>query len=225
MKQVTPYSPAINAPTLPRCDTQRLGIYPVVDSVEWVEKLINCGIQTIQLRLKTDIKHPPTPAELDRQIQAAVAVCKGRNIRLFINDHWQLAIKHRAYGIHLGQEDLYTANLQAIADADCRLGVSTHSYTEVARALSIKPSYIAIGPIYATTSKQMPWIPQGVAAVERWMALLGDHYPLVAIGGIDAARAAALKPTGVGSVAMISAITQAVDYRQATQELLELWQR
>ncbi|CAA6816932.1 MAG: Thiamin-phosphate pyrophosphorylase (EC [uncultured Thiotrichaceae bacterium] len=223
--KLTPHSPEISPPVLPRCDTLTLGIYPVVDSVEWIEKLINCGIQTIQLRLKTDIEHPPTPAELDGQIQAAVTVCKGRNIRLFINDHWQLAIKHRAYGIHLGQEDLHDADLQAIAAAGCHLGVSTHSYTEVARALWVNPSYIALGPIYATTSKQMPWIPQGVAAVERWTALLGGKYPLVAIGGIDLARATALKPTGIGSVAMISAITQAADYRQATQELLELWQQ
>jgi len=221
---MTPQSPEMPRPQLPACDSQRLGIYPVVDSVDWVEKLINCGMQTIQLRLKTDVDDPPTWDELDQQIAAAVAVCAGRNIRLFINDHWQLAIKHGAYGIHLGQEDLYDADLQAIAASGCHLGVSTHSYTEVARARWVNPSYIALGPIYATTSKNMPWVPQGPAAVERWVRLLDGHYPLVAIGGINLERAKALKPTGVGSVAMITAITKAEDYQAATLELIKVWE-
>lgn len=220
---MTPQSPEAPRPELARCDTLRLGIYPVVDSVNWVEKLIDCGITTIQLRLKTDTDNPPSEQELDSQIQKAVSVCKDRNIRLFINDHWQLAIKHGAYGIHLGQEDLYEADLQAIANAGCRLGVSTHSYTEVARALWVNPSYIALGPIYATTSKAMPWVPQGAAAVERWVKLLEGEYPLVAIGGINLARAQALKATGIGSVAMISAITKAPDYQAATAELQAVW--
>ncbi|PWQ96939.1 thiamine phosphate synthase [Leucothrix arctica] len=222
---MTPEAPDAKRPVLARCDTLRLGIYPVVDSVEWVEKLINEGIQTIQLRLKTDTDTPPTFEELDTQIEAAVEVCRGRDIRLFINDHWELAIKHGAYGIHLGQEDLYDADIHAIAEAGCRLGVSTHSYTEVARASWINPSYIALGPIYATTSKDMPWVPQGVAAVKRWVDLLKGEYPLVAIGGINLERAKALKSSGIGSVAMITAITKAEDYRAATKKLIEVWEK
>jgi hydroxymethylpyrimidine kinase/phosphomethylpyrimidine kinase/thiamine-phosphate diphosphorylase len=220
---MTPEAPDAKRPALAQCDTFRLGIYPVVDSVEWIEKLINEGITTIQLRLKTDVDTPPTQEQLDQQIKAAVEVCKGRNIRLFINDHWELAIKHGAYGIHLGQEDLYDADIHAIAEAGCRLGVSTHSYTEVARALWINPSYIALGPIYATTSKDMPWIPQGAAAVERWVNLLKEKYPLVAIGGINLERAKELKPSDIGSVAMITAITKAEDYQAATKELIDVW--
>ena len=222
---MTPQSPEVERPEFPRCDDLRLGIYPVVDSVEWIEKLIDCGIQTIQLRLKTDVENPPSWDELDAQIKAAVAVCEGRNVRLFINDHWPLAIKHGAYGIHLGQEDLYDADLNAIAKSGCHLGVSTHSYTEVARALWVNPSYIALGPIYATTSKNMPWIPQGSAAVQRWVKLLEGKYPLVAIGGINLQRAKALKPTGIGSIAMITAITKAENYRLATKELIDLWKQ
>jgi hydroxymethylpyrimidine kinase/phosphomethylpyrimidine kinase/thiamine-phosphate diphosphorylase len=90
--------------------------------------------------------------------------------------------------------------------------------------LAINPSYIALGPVYATTSKVMPWIPQGVERVKQWTRLLGEQYPLVAIGGIDLDRAKTLKETGVGSVAMISAITQAADYQSATNALLQLWE-
>lgn len=202
----------------PSCETKRLGVYPVVDSFEWIKKLVPLGIETIQLR----IKHKQEDTE--SEIKAAIDFCHKHNTRLFINDYWQLAIKHGAYGIHLGQEDVEIADLQAIADSGCRLGLSTHSYTEVAIAHAIKPSYLALGPIFETSSKIMPWIPQGVEAVENWIKLLGNEYPLVAIGGINHQRASTLKETGVGSVAMISSITHADDYVQATKALLVLWE-
>lgn len=218
------------------CGSKSLGIYPVVDSVEWVKKLVPLGIETIQLRIKTETEtetEKPKNQSIEemeqraeQQIQEAITFCNAYKVRLFINDHWRIAIKHKAYGIHLGQEDLAKLSnndLQSIADAKCRLGVSTHSFFEVARAHQLKPSYIALGPIFATTSKVMPWIPQGVAAVKMWVHLLGDAYPLVAIGGINAKRAKALKATGVGSVAMITAITEADDYEKATKDLLLLW--
>ncbi len=209
-------------PVFASCDTQQLGIYPVVDSVDWLKKLIPLGIKTIQLRIK---EHPPEAVESD--LIEAIHVAKKHNIRLFINDYWQLAVKHKAYGIHLGQEDLDKLgndDLAMITNAGCRLGISTHCYTEVARAHGIKPSYLALGPIFDTTSKIMPWIPQGVPAVHNWVDLLGNAYPMVAIGGINQERAKALKKTGIGSVAMITAITEANDYQQVTKQLLALWQ-
>jgi len=216
------------------CGSKSLGIYPVVDSFEWIKKLVPLGIKTIQLRIKTEtetkkIKNQSVEEieqRTEQQIQRAIMFCNAYKVRLFINDHWPIAIKYKAYGIHLGQEDLAKLSnddLQTIADAKCRLGVSTHSFFEVARAHQLKPSYIALGPIFATTSKVMPWIPQGVAAVKMWEHLLGDAYPLVAIGGINAKRAKALKATGVGSVAMITAITEADDYEKVTKDLLLLW--
>jgi len=207
------------------CGSKSLGIYPVVDSVEWIKKLVPLGIETIQLRIKTDQSGGITAVDIEQQIKEAITICSQYKVRLFINDHWELATKLGAYGIHLGQEDLEKLkkkDLQRISDAKCRLGLSTHSFFEVARAHALKPSYIALGPIFATTSKDMPWIPQGVSAVKMWVDLLGDTYPLVAIGGINIERAQALKSVGVGSVAMITAITEADDYEQATKELLSL---
>ena len=206
-----------------RCDTLSLGIYPVVDSVQWLKKLIPLGITTLQLRIKDKQQQ-----DVESDIISAIDYAKQYKVRLFINDYWQLALKHKAYGIHLGQEDLdqlSNADLNAIAKAGCRLGISTHSYTEIARAHAIKPSYLALGPIFATTSKVMPWIPQGVKAVENWVNLFGTHYPLVAIGGINLERAKALQQTGIGSVAMISEITQAENYIQTTQALMEIFKK
>ena len=156
-------------------------------------------------------------------IREAATYCRTQQVRLFVNDHWQLALQHQAYGVHLGQEDLNrlsVADLQTLAAGGCRLGVSTHSPAEMARALALEPSYLAIGPVFATTSKYMPWIPQGLDGVKHWVRLLGEHYPLVAIGGIDHERARHLFAAGVGSVAMISAITQAADYRASTRAFL-----
>lgn len=203
-----------NFPTCP----SRLGIYPVVDNSDWIEKLVQENIKTIQLRIK-DVSADVRQKEIDK----AVTHCDG-SIAFFVNDYWQVAIETGAYGVHLGQEDLHDANLIEIEQAGLRLGISTHSYWELARALAVNPSYIALGPVFETTSKQMPFAPQGIERVKLWTQLLGDKYPLVAIGGIDQQRAETLKETGVGSVAMISAITQADDYREATKNLITCWQ-
>lgn len=194
----------------------RLGLYPVVDSVEWIARLLKAGVTTIQLRIK-DL--PDEQVEDD--IAAAIALGKQYHARLFINDYWQLAIKHGAYGVHLGQEDLDTTDLAAIHRAGLRLGVSTHDDTELARAIAVKPSYIALGHIFPTQTKEMPSAPQGLAELKRHVAGLGN-YPTVAIGGIGIDRVAAVLDCGVGSVAVVSAITKAPDWRVATAQLLQL---
>jgi thiamine-phosphate diphosphorylase len=136
-------------------------------------------------------------------------VSRTHGAQLFINDHWRIAIEEGAYGVHLGQEDLATADLDAIAAAGLRLGLSTHAYWEVCRAWSVRPSYIACGPIHPTAAKAMPWIPQGNANLAYWCSLL--PVPVVAIAGMDALRAAAARECGAAGVAVISGITSAAD--------------
>lgn len=194
----------------------RLGLYPVVDSVEWVTRLLDAGVRTLQLRIKDK-----TEAEAEADVAAAIALGQRYHARLFINDYWRLAIKHQAYGVHLGQEDLQTADLDAIRNARLRLGVSTHDDMEIDVALAVRPSYIALGHVFPTQTKQMPSAPQGLAQLAAHVKRLGD-YPTVAIGGISLERAPAVLETGVGSIAVVSAITQAPDWRGATQRLLEL---
>jgi thiamine-phosphate pyrophosphorylase len=195
---------------------QRLGLYPVVDSVEWIARLLEVGVRTIQLRIKDKCDE-----EVEADVIAAIKLGQRYKARLFINDYWQLAIKHRAYGVHLGQEDLDVANLQAISDAGLRLGLSTHDNMEMDRALAARPSYIALGHVFPTQTKRMPSSPQGLAQLAAHIQTLGD-YPTVAIGGISIDRVPAVLATGVGSVAVVSAITQADDWRAATAQLLEL---
>lgn len=194
----------------------RLGLYPVVDSVEWIARLLEAGVRTIQLRIKDQQDEAVEPA-----IVEAIALGKRYQARLFINDYWRLAIKHHAYGVHLGQEDLDVANLNAIREAGLRLGVSTHDDAELDRALAIRPSYIALGHIFPTQTKAMPSEPQGLSELQRHIARL-KGVSTVAIGGISIARAPEVLATGVGSIAVVSAITQAPDWRAATQRLLTL---
>ncbi|MEI7256907.1 thiamine phosphate synthase [Dickeya dadantii] len=195
----------------------RLGLYPVVDSVEWIERLLGAGVHTIQLRIKDQ---PADQAEPD--IIRSIALGRRYQARLFINDYWQLAVKHQAYGVHLGQEDLDTADLDAIRAAGLRLGVSTHDDAELARAVAIKPSYIALGHIFPTQTKAMPSAPQGLVELARHIRALDGRFPTVAIGGISIDRVPAVLGTGVGSIAVVSAITQAADWRTATATLLRL---
>ncbi|MCG1034619.1 thiamine phosphate synthase [Bacillus amyloliquefaciens] len=194
----------------------RLGLYPVVDSVAWIERLLAAGVKTIQLRIKDK-----QDDEVEADVIAAIALGRRYDARLFINDYWRLAIKYQAYGVHLGQEDLETTELEAIRAAGLRLGVSTHDDMEIDVALAARPSYIALGHVFPTQTKQMPSAPQGLEQLARHIDRLGD-YPTVAIGGISLERAPAVLATGVGSIAVVSAITQADDWQAATTQLLQL---
>lgn len=194
----------------------RLGLYPVVDSVEWIKRLLEAGVRTIQLRIKDK-----RDEEVEADVVAAIELGHRYDARLFINDYWQLAIKHKAYGVHLGQEDLETTDLRAIRQADLRLGVSTHDDMEIDIALDARPSYIALGHVFPTQTKQMPSAPQGLVQLAGHIQRLAD-YPTVAIGGISLERASAVLATDVGSIAVVSAITQATDWQAATAQLLEL---
>ncbi len=202
-------------PRFPRVP-QRLGLYPVVDSIEWIARLLDVGVRTIQLR----IKDKPDEA-VEGEIIDAIALGHRHQARLFINDYWRLAIKHQAYGVHLGQEDLQATDLEAIHAAGLRLGVSTHDDQEIEVAQQVQPSYIALGHVFPTQTKQMPSSPQGLIQLAAHVQRLGD-YPTVAIGGISLERAPAVLATGVGSIAVVSAITQAADWKVATAQLLAL---
>ncbi|PIJ48632.1 thiamine-phosphate diphosphorylase [Erwinia sp. OLTSP20] len=199
-------------PQVPTC----MGLYPVVDSTLWIERLLTHGVRTLQLR----IKHL-TDDEAEPAIIAAIALGRRFHARVFINDYWQLAIRHQAYGVHLGQADLITADLDAIHSAGLRLGISTHDDKEIDRALAERPSYIALGHVFPTNTKKMTASPQGLAALKRYISRL-KGVPTVAIGGISLARAPAVLATGAGSIAVVSAITQATDWRLASAQLLAL---
>ena len=207
-------STAAAQPFAPLTRPHHLGLYAIVDNADWLERVLAAGARTVQLRIK-DVGHPRLADEIRRGVQAARAA----EAQLFINDHWALAIEHGAYGVHLGQEDLATADLDALRAAGVRLGISTHSYWEVCRAWALKPSYIACGPIHATQLKRMPWTPQGDDNLAYWCALLQPATPVVAIGGMDEQRTQEAARCGAAGVAVVSAITGAAQPEAAIAAL------
>jgi len=179
--------------------------YPVVDSINWVERLTKLGVGTIQLRAK----------DLDDSaalqiVTDALAVTKGTPTKLVVNDYWRAAVVAGAEHLHLGQEDLADADLAEIRKAKLTLGISTHDDAELATALAAKPDYVALGPIFFTTLKSMRFAPQGIPKITEWKKRVGN-IPLVAIGGIKFEHAAEIFAAGADSIAVVSDVTQNAD--------------
>ena len=172
--------------------------YPIVPDLAWLERLVPLGVKTIQLRLKD-----ASPDVVLRQIAASMEVCARHRCQLIVNDYWREAVALGADYVHLGQEDLATADVAAIKAAGIGLGISTHSHEELAIALASQPDYVALGPIYETKLKAMKWSPQGLGRIADWKRRLGE-LPLVAIGGITPERADGVRAAGADSVAIIT---------------------
>src|SRR5262249_31500783 len=140
----------------------------------------------------------------------ALTVTRGTGAKLVVNDHWRAAIEARAQHVHLGQEDLIDADVQAIRAAGLTLGLSTHDDEELATALRAKPDYVALGPIFFTTLKSMRFAPQGIPKITEWKKRIGK-IPLVAIGGIKLEHVAEIFAAGADSIAVVSDVTQNAD--------------
>jgi len=179
--------------------------YPVVDSVAWVARLALLGVGTIQLRAKN-----LSDADALQTVKDALEVIKGTAARLVVNDYWRAAIEAGAQHLHLGQEDLAEADLDAIRAAGLTLGISTHDDAELATALRAKPDYVALGPIFPTTLKSMRFAPQGIAKITEWKRRIGG-LPLLAIGGIKLEQAKEIFAAGADSIAVVSDVTQSAD--------------
>jgi thiamine-phosphate pyrophosphorylase len=193
--------------TLPR-------FYPVLPDAATIARLAPLGIRLAQLRFKGEA------AEIPTQVAASLAVCARHGVQLVVNDHWRAALDQGADFIHLGQEDLDTADIAAIARAGVRMGVSTHDRAELDRALALRPAYVALGPIWPTLLKQMPWRPQGLEKLSRWKARIGE-IPLVAIGGLTPARLPGVFAAGADVAAVVTDLAAAPDPEQQTR----LWIR
>lgn len=204
-----------------RCLWEPLGLYPVVPDSHWLARVLKAGVRTVQLRIKSANK-----ATLTAEIKAAVALGQRHGAQVFINDHWALALELNAFGVHLGQEDLADADLSALQASGVRLGISTHGYAELLRALALRPSYVALGHVFPTQTKAMPSQPQGLRRLADYQAMAAQAgIASVAIGGIKPHHLPAIRRCGVHSVAMVTAITHAADpeavIAQCQQALLE----
>lgn len=190
--------------------------YPIFDDVSWLERMLPLGIKLVQLRIK-DMPEP----ELRKAIAHAQTLCRKHDAVLVVNDYWKIAIDTGCDWIHLGQEDLDEADIDAIRRHGLKLGVSTHDRDELDRALSLDPDYIALGPVYPTILKKMKWHQQGLEKLTEWRGLVGD-IPLVAIGGMRVDRAAGAFEAGADIVSAVTDITLNEDPEACVKEWLEV---
>ena len=195
--------------TLPR-------FYPIFDDVAWLRRMLPLEVKLVQLR----IKDQPQDA-LRAQLTEGRDLCRAHGAVLVVNDHWQLAIDLGCDWVHLGQEDLDDADVDAIRAAGLKLGVSTHDKAELARALALNPDYIALGPIYPTILKKMNWHQQGIEKLCVWKDLVGD-IPLVAIGGMSTDRAPGAFDAGADVVSAVTDITLHDDPEGRVREWLKV---
>jgi thiamine-phosphate pyrophosphorylase len=189
--------------------------YPIVPDATWLSRLVALGVRTIQLRLKD-----ASQAEIKQQVSLSLDICIRHGCQLIVNDHWKEAIAVGADYVHLGQEDLASADVPTIQARGVRLGISTHSLEELATALAVTPDYVALGPIYETRLKVMKWQPQGLARVTDWKARIGS-LPLVAIGGITPDRADHVVAAGADSVAVVTDFLTHPEPEQRIRQWLE----
>lgn len=189
--------------------------YPIFDSADWLARMLPLGVKFVQLRIKDRPE-----ADLRAEIARGQALARAHGAALVVNDHWRIAIDAGCDWVHLGQEDLDTADLGALRRAGIRLGLSTHDEAELERALDCRPDYVALGPVWPTILKKMKWERQGTARLAEWKARIGA-LPLVAIGGLTVARAAEALAAGADVVSVVTDITLNPDPEARVREWLE----
>lgn len=188
--------------------------YLITGTAALLERLVPLGVRTVQLRAK-DL----APEDLRNEALRAQACCAAHGAQLILNDHWELALTLGIGFVHLGQEDMDTADFAALRHAGIRFGLSTHDETELDRALALNPAYVALGPVYPTLLKKMKWDPQGLGRVRDWKTRAG-RVPLVAIGGLTPERLPGVFAAGADSAAVVTDIQQAADPEARCREWL-----
>ncbi|MCY8308399.1 thiamine phosphate synthase [Bacillus vallismortis] len=187
------------------------------DPVTVVQKALKGGATLFQFREKGgDALTGEARLTFAKSVQEA---CREAGVPFIVNDDVELALKLKADGIHIGQED---ANAKELRDAigDMILGVSTHTMPEVKQAEEDGADYVGLGPIYPTETKKDTRAVQGVSLIEA-VRRQGIGIPIVGIGGITIENAASVIQAGADGVSMISAISQAEDPEGAARQFYE----
>ena len=180
-------------------------IYPITDTrlsglshAAQVEKLIAGGATLIQLREKQ-----AQPRAFYEDAEQALALARGHNVKIIINDRVDIALALKADGVHLGQDDLPPEHARNILGPRAIIGFSTHTLRQVDEALKRPVDYIAFGPVYDTKTKTDPDKSVGLDSLKSVREVIAD-FPLVAIGGINSGNVSRVIQAGAGSAAVIS---------------------
>jgi thiamine-phosphate pyrophosphorylase len=183
-------------------------------ATETARKLIDAGVQVLQFRAK----NAPAKEMLVRARELA-NIAREARVHFFMNDRADVAYLTGAHGVHVGQDDLGVEEARAVVGPDAWVGFSTHSVEQFEKAARTSADYIAVGPIFATTSKANPDPVVGLELIRRARRM--TEKPIVAIGGITLERAAAAIEAGADSVAVISDILGAEDPAERARQFLQ----
>lgn len=182
-------------------------VYPITDisitnlsHLEQVNRLIKGGANFIQLRDKHS-----TPKDFYESANAVIDFTRRKGVKIIINDRVDIALAVKADGVHLGQDDLSPVIARKILGNSAIIGFSTHSVSQAIEAIQFPIDYVAIGPIFPTTTKENPDDVVGLEGLKTVREATGN-FPLVAIGGINFENASSVLDNGANSLAIISSI-------------------
>jgi thiamine-phosphate pyrophosphorylase len=190
---------------------------PAENLVIFAQELFDGGCTLLQYRSKSGnarqmLEHGRELCRLSR------AGAPAPHFRLIMNDRADLALAAEFDGVHVGQDDLSPESVRKIIGPERWLGVSTHNPEQLAEADLTSADYLAIGPVFSTSSKEKPDPVVGLEGVRRARQL--TRKPLVAIGGITRANAALVIEAGADSVAVISDLLR--DPRKSAEEFFRI---
>jgi thiamine-phosphate pyrophosphorylase len=197
-------------------------LYPITDArlsglshAEQVRRLSAGGATFVQLREKH-----LAPREFYREAEEALRVARSLGVRLIINDRVDIALALSADGVHLGQDDLPPDAARQLLGEDAIIGFSTHSIEQASVAARLPVDYLAIGPIFETSSKESPDPVVGLDGLRRVREMIGE-IPLVAIGGIRLENIGQVLKAGADAVAVISLLlAEPPEIETRTREIL-----
>ena len=195
-----------------------LGFYlvmtnPRVGYVKCAEAAVRAGVKMLQLRMK----HTPRE-EIVKVAHEVRAITRGTTTRFIVNDDPSIAAEVEADGVHVGQDDMSVAEVRAKFPSLGIVGLSTHSLDQARAAISQKPDYIGVGPVWATPTKDIPDPTLGVETAIKMVNLV--PFPAVCIGGIDLNRIPELVRAGARNFAVVRAVCAADDPDAALCEVL-----
>jgi thiamine-phosphate pyrophosphorylase len=184
-------------------------------ALSFAEKLASAGVELIQLRAKN-----LSARRFHELARALVGSLASHPVRVIVNDRADIAAMAGAHGVHLGQEDLPVAEARKICPPPLWVGVSTHNLEQLRAADLTSADYIAVGPVFPTTTKENPDPVVGLDFLRAARKI--TRKPLVAIGGITVPSASDVFHAGADSVAVISDLANAPDPAQRAREYLAL---
>jgi len=197
-------------------------IYPVTDvslsklaHLEQVKKLIEGGATLIQLRDKR-----ASPKDFYGAAKEVLKFARAKKVKIIINDRVDIALAVEADGVHLGQDDLSPEYARKILGEKAIVGFSTHTLAQAVESIKLPIDYVAIGPVFSTTTKKNAEAVVGLEGVKKAREAIGD-FPLVAIGGINLENFQEVLDAGADSVAIISDLVSEAD--KITERLKEFY--